>query len=80
MGISVLLGMLCTPGMTWKVLSSMPSSISDVMTFTRGNFLHTTWMPSGAAIRLRNRTLPSSTPFESTTCRWYQALSSTPAV
>ena len=46
----------------------MPSSISEVMTFTRGNFLQTMWMPSGAAMRLRNKILPSSTPFDSTTC------------
>ena len=30
--------------------------------------MHSLWIPSGAAIRLRNRILPSCTPFSSSTC------------
>ena len=55
------------PGTTWK-LSPMPLSISDVMTLTRGKVLQILLMPSGAAIRLRNRILHSCTPRSSSTC------------
>ena len=42
---------LPTPGTTLKS-ASMHSSISDVTILRRGNWRHSVWMPSGAAIRL----------------------------
>lgn len=56
------------PGMTWKVFSSRPWSISLVMTLRLGYLLQSWCMPFGAAIRLRKRIFPSSTPLLSKTC------------
>ena len=56
------------PGKTWKSLP-MPSSISEVTILTAGKVSQTLWMPSGAAMSVKNKILLSSTPLLRSTCR-----------